>query len=140
MKIVTYILLVVVTVGLLGYGAYNWISGLVAERASVEVGEQLDSSENTDAARQVIEENPVLKDFVEEGESIDRSQAAFQTKEEAVQVIIEQFSPVELMELRNKAEDGLNAEEQEEIISKLEENLTEEELRAIKAIAYEELY
>lgn len=140
MKIITYILLVIVTVGLLGYGAYHWLSGLVTERASEEVSEQLKTSEVNDTARQMVEETPVLRDFVEEGESIDRSEAAFQTQEEAVQVIMRQFSPMELLELRNKAEDGLSAEEQEEIIAKLEENLTEEELRAIKAIAYEELY
>lgn len=140
MKVISYILLIILTVGLLGLGAYFWLSDIIAERASVEVTDQLDSSLQEDAARQVIEESPVLQEFVEEGESIDRSEAAFQTKEEAVQVIIKQFNPVELMELRNKAEDGLNQEEQAEIVAKLEEKLTEEQLRAIKAIAYDELY
>lgn len=140
MKVIAYILLIVLTVGLLGFGVYFWLSDLLAERASDKVTEQLDSSLQEDKAKKVIQNNPVLREFIEEGETIDRSEAAFQTKEEAIQVIMSQFNPVELMELRNKVEDGLNQEDQAEIIAKLEEKLTEEQLRAIKAIAYDELY
>lgn len=140
MRIVIYVFLVIITVGLLGFGAYHWFSGQVAERASVEVEERLSTSEYGDEARQLIEGNPVIKEFVQEGETIDLESAELQTTEEAIQVIIDNFNPVELVELRSQAEDGLDQAEQEEIISKLESNLTEEELQAIKAIAYEELY
>lgn len=140
MKVVTYILLVLVAVGGIGFGAYQLLSGMAADRASEEATRQLESPEQKETAKTVVEENPVLKDFIEEGAQVELESAELQTKEEAVQVIVEKFNPVELMELRNQAEDGLSEEEQKKILSKLENKLTEEQLKAIKAIAYQELY
>ena len=86
------------------------------------------------------ENDPELRAFVEEGKNVDSSKLPFQTKEEATRVLMKKFDLNELNELQIQARQGMTAEEQQILFNKIQSRLTEEEMLALKALAYKELF
>ena len=103
-----------------------------------KVAVELEDSGQLENIKQEINNDPELKALVEEGKNVDSSQLPFQTKEEATRVLIKKFNISDLQELQSKTQDGLTAEEKQEIYNQIESTLTEEEMLALKALAYKE--
>ena len=80
-----------------------------------------------------------MQAFIAEGKNVDRSTLPFQTKEEAVRVLVKKFSVSELQELQSKAQNGMTAEDKQRLFNQIESKLTDEELLALKVLAYKEL-
>jgi hypothetical protein len=138
MKFVKFVLIPLLVLAAAGVGLYYWGTNLASEKVMDRVSTELESSGRMDEVKTYIENDPELKQFAEEAESADESQLPFTTKEEATRVLIRKVGISELQDLQQKAQEG--ALSKEEVLQKLEGNLTDEEFLALKVIAYKEIY
>ena len=129
----------VIVVGL-GYAVYHFGTGFIADEVMGKVAAELDASGELDNVRREVEKNPELKAFLEEGKHADMTNLPFQTKEQATRVLLKKFDLSELNEIQIQVRQGMSSEEQVELFAKIESKLTEEEMLALKAIAYKELF
>jgi hypothetical protein len=130
-KILAFLVVLLVAVG---YGLYYFGTNA----ASDKIVDELESSGQLAEARQYVESDPVLKQFLSEAENIDPEQLPFTTKEEATRVVIEKVGISELTNLQAKAQEGVLSKE--EVLQTLQENFNEDEILALKAVIYNELY
>jgi len=86
---------------------------------------------------------PEIKEVIEPGhqqEEINLTGASPTfTREEAIELILEQFTFTELLNLYATVQNGMSAEEKKEILSLLQERFSEEEIEAIKVMGFAEL-
>jgi hypothetical protein len=133
-KLIKILALIGVLLVAIGYGVYYFGTDI----ASDKIVEELESSGQLAEAKQYVESDPELKQFLSEAENVDPEQLPFTTKEEATQVVIEKVGVSELTTLQAKAQEGSLTKE--EVLQTLQESLTEEEILALKAVVYNELY
>ena len=118
----------------IGYGVYYFGTDI----ASDKIVEELENSGQLAQAKQYVENNPELKQFLSEAENVAPEQLPFTTKEEATRIIIEKVGIPELTTFQAKAQEGTLTKE--DILQTLQENFTEEEVLALKSIIYNELF
>ena len=133
-KLIKILAVIVVLLVAIGYGVYYFGTNI----ASDKIVEELENSGQLVEAKQYVENNPELKQFLSEGVNVDPGQLPFTTKEEATQVVIEKVGISELTTIQAKAQEGSLTKE--EVLQTLQENFTEEEILALKAVIYNELY
>lgn len=104
-----------------------------------KVAVELQDSGQLESIKQEINKDPQLRAFIEEGKDVDSSTLPFQTAEEATRVLLNKFSISELNEIQTKAQNGMTTEEKQEIFNLVESTLTEDEMLALKVLAYKEL-
>jgi uncharacterized protein with von Willebrand factor type A (vWA) domain len=138
MRFLKYIivLLIIIVAGAVAiyYVGTNMASEKVVEDASAE----LESTGKMEDIKAYVENDPQLKGYIEEAKSADESRLPFKTKGEATRVLIQKVGIGELQSLQQGVQNGTIS--QQEAISKLQGELTEEEMLALKVIAYKELY
>lgn len=139
MKLIKVLLSIFVIVVIIGIAAYYFAPKLVADQVMDKVAVELENSGQLENIKQEISNDPQLKAFIEEGKNVDSSKLPFQTKEEATRVLAKKFKISDIQDIQAKAQDGMSAEEKQEIFNKLESTLTEEEMLALKVLAYKEL-
>ncbi|MCM3744634.1 hypothetical protein M3193_10800 [Sporosarcina luteola] len=139
MRALKILLSVVVVITVIGYGVYHFGTKFIADEVMGQVAAELESSGQMEAIRQEVQNNPELRAFIEEGKNVDSSKLPFQTKEEATRVLMKKFDLNELNQLQIQARQGMTASEQQALLSKIESRLTDEEMLALKALAYKEL-
>lgn len=140
MKFIKVLFGIVIFLGIIVVAAYYFGPKLVADQVMEKVSVELQDSGQLETIKKEIENDPELQEFIAEGKDVDSSKLPFQTKEEATRALITKFGISEIREIQSKAKDGMTAEEKQEIFNKLESNLTEEEMLALKVLAYKELY
>jgi len=128
----------IVIIGLVGFAVYYFGPKIVADQVMEKVAVEFENSGQLESIKQEIEKDPQFQAFLEEGKNVDSSQLPFQTKEEATKVLMKKFKISDLQEFQTKAKNGMTAQEQQEILNKIESTLTEEELLALKVLAYKE--
>jgi hypothetical protein len=133
-KFIKVLAVIVVLLVAIGYGVYYFGTNI----ASDKIVEELENSGQLVEAKQYVENNPELKQFLSEGVNVDPEQLPFTTKEEATRVVIEKIGVSELTTLQAKAQEGSLTKE--EVLQTLQERFTEEEILALKAVVYNELY
>ena len=133
-KLIKFLAVIVVLLVAIGYGVYYFGTNI----ASDKIVEELENSGQLVEAKQYVENNPELKQFLSEGVNVDPEQLPFTTKEEATRVIIEKIGVSELTTFQAKAQEGTLTKE--EVLQALQENFTEEEVLALKAVIYNELF
>ncbi|MGD6875642.1 hypothetical protein [Bacillus infantis] len=138
MKFVKFVLIPLLILAAAGVGLYYWGTDLATEKVADKVSMELKTTGRMDEVKTYIENDPELKQFAEEAESADESQLPFTTKEQATRLLIRKVGISELQDLQQKAQEGTLSKE--EVLQKLEGNLTEEEFLALKVIAYKEIY
>jgi len=99
---------------------------------------ELENSGEMENIKRAIESDPELQAFINNAESVDESTLPFTTKEEATKVIVKKFGISEIKDLQSRVQEGQVSKE--EILQEVEGKLTEEEITALKVIAYKELY
>lgn len=119
--------------------AYYFGPKLVADQVMEKVSVELQDSGQLETIKEEIEKDPELQEFIADGKDVDSSKLPFQTKEEATRALITKFGISEIQEIQSKAKNGMTAEEKQEIFNKLENTLTDEEMLALKVLAYKEL-
>jgi len=137
-KVLTLLVLVVILIAMVGYAIFYFGTNIASERVMETVTSELESSGQMDEVKSYIENDPTLRQFVEDAENVDESTLPFTTKEQATRVLIRKVGITELQSIQSQATQGTLT--QEEVIAKLEENLTQEEITALKVIAYKEIY
>ncbi|WP_071393456.1 hypothetical protein [Bacillus tuaregi] len=145
MKFVKWILIPVVIVLAVGFGVYHFGKDYAIEK----VTEKMESSGKMDEVKEMVKSNPDLVSFIKEVETNPEArqylqnqttteQLPFDTKEEAAKVVVDRVGITELNDIVQKAKSGTVT--QEEIIQQYSSEFSEEELMALKIIAYKELY
>jgi len=130
---------IVVVIAVLGFSAYYFGPKIIADQVMEQVAVELNDSGQLESIKQEINNDPQLQAFIEEGKNVDSSTLPFQTKEQAVRVLVKKFNVSELQELQSKAKSGLTAAEKQQLLHEIEGKLTDEEMLALKVLAYKEL-
>lgn len=130
----------VVILALIAFGVYHFGTKFIADEVMGQVAAELDASGELDNLKKEIEKNPELRKFIEEGKNADSSKLPFRTKEEATRVLLKKFDLAEINDIQIKLRQGMTATEQQELLEKIQGRLTEEEMLALKALAYKELF
>ena len=139
MKFLKVLFGIVVVIAALGFSAYYFGPKIIADQVMEQVAVELNDSGQLESIKQEINNDPQLQAFIEEGKNVDSSTLPFQTKEQAVRVLVKKFNVSELQELQSKAQSGLTAEEKQQLLNDIEGKLTSEEMLALKVLAYKEL-
>ncbi|URM33412.1 hypothetical protein LLY41_02705 [Cytobacillus firmus] len=138
LKFMKVAVILLILMGIAGFAAYRFGISIASEKLMEAVSGELENSNQMEELKKSIESDPELKAFIQEAEMMDDSKLPIKTKEEAAKVLIEKVGIGELNEMRKEVMEG-NASK-EELLQEIESKLTEEELYAIKIIAYKELY
>ncbi|WP_246521323.1 hypothetical protein [Ornithinibacillus massiliensis] len=88
--------------------------------------------------KRAIEGDPELRAFLQDAQSVDESTLPFTTKEEAARLLVQKVGISGLQDIQTKAEQGRITKD--ELIHEMEQKLTDKEIKALKVIAYKELY
>jgi len=145
MKFVKWILIPLVILIAIGFGVYQFGIDYAIDKAA----EKMETSGKMDEVKDMVKSNPELTAFIKEVENNPRAkqylenqasteELPFDTKEEAVKVVVDRVGITELNDIAQKAQAGQVS--QEEIIQQYSGEFSEEELMALKIIAYKELY
>lgn len=121
-----------------GYAIFAYVKNVASEQMLDYVNEELDNSEQLTDIQEVIQSDAKLQSFIAEGEHILEQELPFKTKEEAAKVIINKVGLNDLQTIYSQVQERNVSTE--EVIEILESHLTEEEIQALKAIAYQEIY
>lgn len=138
MKIIKFLVVALILLAGLGYAAFYFGTNIASEKIMNNVSTELQNSGEIDRLKTTIENDPELRAFVEEAETADTSKLPFTTKEEATRVLIKKVGVSELNNIRVQVQEGTASKE--EIMQNLQGKLTEEEVLALKVLAYKELY
>ena len=139
MKFIKFILTTLIILGGIGYGIYYFGSNLVANKVMDAVVVELEDSGQLDQIRQIVNNDPEIQRFIQDGANVDESKLPFKTKEEATRVIIQKIGMNELQDIQANYQNGMSTDEILEALSVIEGKLTSEEILALKVLAYKEL-
>lgn len=138
MKFFKFVFIVIFVLAILGYGVYYFGTNIASEKIMEVVSSELEKSGQMETLKETIENDPELKGFIEDAESVDEDTLPFTTKEEATRMLVKKVGISEIQDIQSKVESGqLN---KEELLHEMQRKLTEDELTALKVIAYKELY
>lgn len=139
MKFFKVLFSLLIIIAVIGVAAYYFVPKVVADQVMEKVAVELQDSGQLEAIKEEINKDPQLQAFIEEGKNVDNSKLPFQSKEEATRVLIKKFKISDLKDIQAKAQNGMTNEEKQEIFNKIESTLTDEEMLALKVLAYKEL-
>jgi len=138
MKFIKWLIIIIILLGGLGYGVYHFGTKIASDKVMEALATELENSGEMENIKRAIESDPELQAFINDAESVDESTLPFTTKEEATKVIVKKFGISEIKDLQSRVQEGQVSKE--EILQEVEGKLTEEEITALKVIAYKELY
>ncbi len=139
MKFFKYLLITILIIGGLGYSIYYFGSNIISDKVAENISADLNNSDNLNEVKQVVDDLPTIKEFIQDGANIDMESLPFTTKEQAAKIVVEKIGLVELQKIQSKFQNGISEDEVAQLLKDLEGKLTEEEILALKAIAFNEL-
>ncbi|MBS4190783.1 hypothetical protein KHA94_11360 [Bacillus sp. FJAT-49705] len=138
MRIIKFLIITLVLLGVIGYGVYHYGTKIASDKVVETISAELENSGELEEIKKTIESDPELISFIEEAETVDSSKLPFTTKEEATKVLIQKVGISELNDIRAQVQNGSISKE--EVLQEIQGKLTDEEIMALKVIAYKELY
>ncbi|WP_096272611.1 hypothetical protein [Paucisalibacillus globulus] len=138
MKFIKWLLIIIILLGGLGYGVYHFGTKIASDKIMEALVTELENSGEMENIKRAIENDPELQAFINGAASVDESTLPFTTKEEATKVIVKKFGISGIKDLQSRVKEGQVSKE--EILQEVAGKLTEEEITALKVIAYKELY
>ncbi|WNS75150.1 hypothetical protein RRV45_20085 [Bacillus sp. DTU_2020_1000418_1_SI_GHA_SEK_038] len=138
MRFLKFLMITVILLGAIGYGVYHFGTKVASDELVSTISSELENSGEIEEIKKTIESDPDLKSFIEEAETADSSKLPFTTKQEATKVLIKKVGISELNDIRVQVQEGTISKE--EILQEIQGKLTDEEILALKVIAYKELY
>ncbi|MEN2466424.1 hypothetical protein [Ornithinibacillus sp. JPR2-1] len=138
MRFIKNILITIIILAGIGYGVYYFGTKVASEKLIEIVSNELVNSGEVENIKKAIDNDPELKAFINDANSIDESKLPFTTKEEATRVVVKKLGLSELKDIQSQVKQGKIS--RNELMQKVEKNFTEEEIQALKVIAYKELY
>ncbi len=140
MKFFKGLLITAIILGVLGYAGYYFINKFIEDQAVDYVEKDLVGNNDVDMAREYVDRSPALKSYIAEGAEANLEELPIQTREEATRMVMQKLSFQEMQQIQSQAANGMTEQEVLELMETFEEKLTDEELLALKAIVYRELY
>ncbi|WP_082446689.1 hypothetical protein [Cytobacillus solani] len=138
MKFIKFLVITIVLLGAIGYAVYYFGTNMASEKIMETVTTELENSGEMEEIKKTIENDPGLKAYLEEAKTANTEDLPFATKEEATRALISKVGITELNDIRVKVQEGSMSKE--EVLENIEGKLTEDEILALKVIAYKELY
>lgn len=151
MRFLMTIIIFLIFFSFAGIGVYVVGPDLSAERFVLEATEKLKDSGQMEKIVEYVENDPQMIQYIEKSEiaeqqvpeqSQQQSQSQqslpFQTTEDAANTLVKKVGFTNLVKMKSQVEKGTMSTE--DVIDKLEEELTEDELLALKVIVLKELY
>lgn len=138
MRFLKYLLIIAVILGAAGIGVYYVGTNIASEKIVEEATAELEDSGKIDEIKTYVENDPQLAGYIEEAKAAENSDLPIKTKGEATRVLIQKVGINELKTMQSEVQKGTMT--QQEAIQKLETQLSEEEMLALKVLAYKELY
>lgn len=139
MKLLRFIITLLMIIGAVGYGVYYFGTNIVSDQVVDAVYTELEESGQLEEVKQMINNDPEIKQFIEEAANVDESKLPVKTKEQATRLLIKKVGISELEDIQTKFQGGISEHEIEGLLKEMEEKLTAEEILALKVIAYKEL-
>lgn len=144
MRFLMTIIIFLIFFSFAGIGVYVIGPDLSAERFVLETTEKLKDSGQMEKVVEYVENDPQMINYIEEIRVSDQQQEQtntnetlpFKTTEDAAQTLVKKVGIKNLVNMKSEVEDGTMSPE--EVIKKLEEDLNEEELLALKVIILKE--
>lgn len=138
MKLLKILLLIVLIIGGAGYGIYYVGTNIASDKIMNVVTAELENSGQINEIKKMVVDDPELMRFIEEGANVEESNLPFTTKEQATRVLIKKIGFSELQVIQSNAQNGMTNDEIQELLKDIEGKLTDEEILALKVIAYKE--
>lgn len=138
MRFLKYFIIFAVILGAAGIGIYYVGTNIASEKIIEDASTELIESGEMDEIKTYVENDPELSGYIEEAKAAENSDLPIKTKGEATRVLIQKVGLSELKTIQTEVQNGTMS--QQEAIQKLESELSEEEMLALKVIAYKELY
>jgi hypothetical protein len=139
MKFLKYLLIIIIFIAGIGYALYYFGTNMVSDKVVDALYTELENSGKLEEVIQIINDDPEIKSFIEEGANIDESQLPFKTKEQATRALVQKFGPSKILDVQSSFQNGMSSNEVEQLLKEVESKLTEEEILALKVLAYKEL-
>ncbi len=138
MKLLKILLLIVLIIGGAGYGIYYVGTNIASDKIMNVVTAELENSGQINEIKKMVVDDPELMRFIEEGANVEESNLPFTTKEQATRVLIKKIGFSELQVIQSNAQNGMTNDEIQVLLKDIEGKLTDEEILALKVIAYKE--
>ena len=140
MRFLMSIIIFLIFFSFAGIGVYIVGPDFSTDRLVTDATEKLRSSGQMVKVVEYVESDPKMLEYIEEARVAEEDNEAlpFQTTGDAAGTVIKKVGIRDLAKMKSGVEDGTMSAE--EVIKKLEEDLNEEELLALKVIVYKELY
>jgi hypothetical protein len=133
-----FLIVILLIIAVAGYGIYYVGTNVASEKIAEQTSTELKNTGQLDNIKSYVENDPTLAGYMEEAKAADEDTLPFTTTGEATRVLIQKVGLSELNNIKNGVENGTMAPS--EVIESLEMKLSEDELLALKVIAYKELY
>ncbi len=147
MRFLMTIIIFLIFFSFAGIGVYVVGPDLSAERFVLEATEKLKDSGQMEKIVEYVENDPQMIQYIEKNEISEQQQAPeqsqsqqplpFETTEDAANTLVKKVGFTKLVKMKSQVEKGTISTE--DVIDKLEEDLTEDELLALKVIVLKEL-
>lgn len=123
-----------------GIGVYVIGPDLSADRLVAEATKELRNNGQMEKIVEYVENDPQMLEYIEEARVAEQESKPlpFKTTGEATGTVIKKVGITDLAKMKSGVEDGSMSAD--EVIKKLEEDLNEEEMLALKVIISQELY
>ncbi|MGH2317539.1 hypothetical protein ACRC6Q_07190 [Planococcus sp. SE5232] len=140
MRFLMTIIIFLIFFSFAGIGVYVVGPDFSADRLVAEATEELRNSGQMEKIVEYVENDPQMLEYIEEAQVAEQKSETlpFQTTGDAAGTVIKKVGIKDLAKMKSGVEDGSMSAD--EVIRKLEEDLNEEELLALKVIVYKELY
>lgn len=139
MRFMKVLVITVILLGGIGYGVYHYGTAYASEKVLDVVSMKLEENEQLDEVKTYLRNDATVQSFLAAGVHVDESQLPFTTKEQAVRALLPKVGVTDLKNIKSAAKNGFSIDEQKALLQSLEGKLSEEELLALKYIAYKEL-
>ncbi|AQU79694.1 MULTISPECIES: hypothetical protein [Planococcus] len=140
MRFLMTIIIFLIFFSVAGIGAYVIGPDFSADRMVAEVTKEMRNNGQMEKVIEYVESDPKMLEYIEQVEVAEQQDQPlpFQTAGDAAGTVIKKVGITDLAKMKSGIEDGTMSVD--EVIQTLEQDLNEEELLALKVIAYKELY
>lgn len=139
MRFLKYLLAILIIVGGVLYAVYYFGTNIVSDKVMDEIILELESSGELEVVKQTIIHDPEVMQYIEDGVNVDESKLPFKNKEQATRALIQKVGIDEIQDIQSQIQNGISKHDMELLLKEIEGKLTNDEILALKVIAYKEL-
>lgn len=118
----------------IGYGLYEYGTKIASDKVVEVIAAEMEDHGRLHQLKQTLEQDVEVKQYVNQPEHLP-----FSSKEEAMKKIIQKVGLSTIQEYQAKFQQGMTEQDIQEILENIEGKFSEEEILALKVIAYQEL-